>query len=253
MYLGQRCYNMLMKPPQFAPLKPKIVLGVAAHPDDLDFGASGSLAKYAAAGAQVYYLLLTDGGKGSADRSISTEELIKIRQTEQTAAVKAIGGAGVEFLAYPDGMLEVTMDVKRDIVKAIRTLKPDVVVTMDPSVLFSAERGFINHPDHRAAGQATLDAVFPLARDHLSFPELYKAGYEPHKVSTVLLVNFTHSNYYEDITNTLDTKFAALAAHVSQIGDMEGVRKRFTEMSGQTGAKAGCKYAEGFVRLDVTS
>jgi LmbE family N-acetylglucosaminyl deacetylase len=242
-----------MSPSHFKPLTPKVVLGIAAHPDDLDFGASGALAKYAAAGAAVHYLLLTDGSKGSSDRKISSDELIKMRQEEQQAAVKVIGGVGVQFLSYPDGMLEVTMDLKRDIVKVIRTIRPDVVVTMDPSMLYDADRGFINHPDHRAAGQATLDAVFPLARDHLSFPELCEEGYEPHKVATVLLINFNTTNYNEDITNTLDTKFAALAAHASQISDMAMVKDRFTAMSAELGAKAGCKYAECFLRVDVTS
>jgi LmbE family N-acetylglucosaminyl deacetylase len=237
----------------FPALTPKIVLGVAAHPDDLDFGASGTLAKYAAQGAQVYYLLLTDGSKGTEDRSLTPAQLTAMRREEQRAAIKAVGGTDVEFLNYPDGMLEVTMDLKRDIVKAIRTLKPEVVVTMDPSMLYDVSRGFINHPDHRAAGQATLDAVFPLARDHLSFPELFAAGYEPHKVSTVLLVNFNKSNYHEDITGTLETKFAALAAHASQISDMSSVREIFTRMAAATGAKAGCKYAESFQRIDVGS
>jgi LmbE family N-acetylglucosaminyl deacetylase len=242
-----------MQPPKFSPLQPKIVLGVAAHPDDLDFGASGTLAKYAAQGAKVYYLLLTDGSKGSEDRTLASDQLVKIRQQEQRAAIKAIDATNVEFLNYPDGMLEVTMDVKRDIVKAIRTLKPDVVVTMDPGMLYMPERGFINHPDHRAAGQATLDAVFPLARDHLSFPELCEAGYEPHKVATILLINFTNNNYYEDITATLDKKFAALNEHTSQIGDMDMVRQRFTDMAATTGAKAGYKFAESFLRIDVSS
>ncbi|HET7320856.1 MAG TPA: PIG-L family deacetylase, partial [Candidatus Saccharimonadales bacterium] len=115
----------------FPPLEPKIVLGVAAHPDDLDFGASGTLAKWAAQGAAVYYLVLTDGSKGSADPSMTPEKLKTIRHQEQTEALKRLGGKRVDFLDYPDGYLEVTLDLKRDIVKAIRTCRPDVVITMD--------------------------------------------------------------------------------------------------------------------------
>jgi len=240
-----------MEPTKFEELTPKVVLGVAAHPDDLDFGSSGTLAKFAAQGAEVHYLILTDGGKGSADRDAVPEELTKIRQAEQRAAVAAIGGTSAQFLNYPDGGLLVTLELKKEIVKVIRTLKPDVVITMDPSVLYSAQRGFINHPDHRAAGQATLDAVFPLARDHMSFPELYAAGYEPHKVATVLLTNFENQNYVIDITETLDKKLAALAAHASQVPDMKTTGGWIRQMSEMIGKTAGYKYAEGFMRIDV--
>ena len=154
---------------KFEPLKPKIVLGIAAHPDDLDFGAAGTMAYYATQGAAVHYLILTDGSSGSEDKTMTPERLTKIREEEQKAAVMAIGGKDVTFLGYPDGQLEVTMALKRDVVKVIRTIRPDLVVTMDPSVLYSAARGMINHPDHRAAGQTALDCVFPLARDHMSF------------------------------------------------------------------------------------
>ena len=236
---------------KFSPLEPKIILGIAAHADDLDFGASGSLAKFAAAGAQVYYLLLTDGGKGSSDPAMTPQQLIPLRQAEQRAAVSAIGGAGVEFLAYPDGGLEVTQELKKAIVKTIRTIKPDLVVTMDPSVLYSAARGFINHPDHRAAGQATLDAVFPLARDHMSFPELFAAGLAPHKVKTLLLINFDSSNYHVNISETIDKKMAALAAHSSQLPDLASTLQWVRDLAAKAGQSAGYQYAESFVRIDI--
>ena len=235
----------------FPELSPKIVLGVAAHPDDLDFGASGSLAAFAAQGAAVYYLLLTDGSKGSADFSATTVDLIKTRQAEQRAAVQAIGAKDVEFLDYPDGELEVTMELKRDIIRTIRTLKPDVVVTMDPSVLYSAKRGMINHPDHRAAGQATLDAVFPLARDHMSFPELFAAGLEPHKVSTILLINFNEQNYAVDISGTIDVKMKALEAHASQMPDLAKTQEMMRNLAVQIGAENDYKFAESFMRIDI--
>ncbi len=236
---------------KFSPLKPKIVLGVAAHPDDLDFGAAGALAAFAADGAAVYYLILTDGSKGTADQSIAATDLIKTRQAEQRAAVRAIGARDVDFLDYQDGRLEITMDLKRDIIKAIRSIKPDVVVTMDPSVLYSAERGLINHPDHRAAGQATLDAVFPLARDHLSFPELFAAGFEPHKVATVLLVNFNMQNFIVNISKTIDLKMKALESHASQMSDLAKTQKRMRDLAEQMGAANGYAYGEGFMRIDI--
>jgi LmbE family N-acetylglucosaminyl deacetylase len=242
---------LFMQPTEFAELSPKVVLGIAAHPDDLDFSASGTLAKFAAQGAEVHYLILTDGSKGSADATASPAELAKTREAEQQAAVDTIGGAGAQFLGYPDGGLLVTLALKKDIVKVIRTLKPDVVITMDPSVLYSANRGFINHPDHRAAGQAALDAVFPLARDHMTFPELYAQGYEPHKVKTVLLTNFESQNYTVDITNTIDKKLTALAAHASQIPNITEVEPWIRQMGEMIGKAAGYAYAEGFMRIDV--
>ncbi len=235
---------------QFTPLAPKVILGIAAHPDDLDVGAGGTLARYAAEGAEVHYLILTDGGKGSDDLSMTSAKLTEIRHAEQQAGLEAIGGKSITFLDYPDGELEVTMELKREIVKVIRTVKPDVVITMDPTVIYSAENGIINHPDHRAAGQATLDAVFPLARDWLAFPELHEAGYQPHKTPTVLMVNFNTSNFAVDISNSFETKVKALRCHPSQFGDFEILNwlQNIAEVQGQ---KAGFTLAESFVRIDI--
>lgn len=240
-----------MEPADFADLTPQVVLGIAAHPDDLDFGASGTMALFAHQGAQVHYLILTDGSKGSDDKEITSEQLVHIREDEQRAAVKAIGGDSVTFLGYPDGELEVTIPLKKDVVRVIRTIKPDVVITMDPSVLYSANRGFINHPDHRAAGQAALDAVFPLARDHLTFPDLFERGFLPHKTKTVLLSNFERGNFYVDITGTFGHKLAALKAHGSQIPDMAATGSFVESMARMAGQQTGCELAESFVRIDV--
>ena len=222
---------------KFNELTPKKVLGVAAHPDDLDFGASGSMAKWAKSGAEVYYLILTDGSKGSDDINITPEALVEIRQNEQRTAAQAIGAKDVIFFNYPDAYLEVTLELKKDITRIIRKLKPDVVITMDPNLIYDSTRGFINHSDHRAAGQATLDAVFPMARDRLTFPDLLEDGYEPHKVPTLLLVNFTHGNYFEDITDTIDAKMSALAAHDSQMDDVPGTQNRLKQMAKDNGEK----------------
>ncbi len=232
-------------------LQARTVLGIAAHPDDLDFGAAGTMAKFAQQGASVHYLIITDGSKGSSDPSVSAEELVKIREAEQKDAVKVIGGKDVYFLGYPDGELEITIQLKRDVVKVIRTVKPDIVVTTDPSMLYSAERGFINHPDHRAAGQTALDAVFPLARDHLTFPELFAEGYKPHITPTVLLTNFEKSNYYVDISDTFEQKVNAIKAHTSQVGNMKQMRGWMEELAAKTGEKAGFKRAEGFIKISL--
>jgi LmbE family N-acetylglucosaminyl deacetylase len=235
----------------FPPLEPKVVLGIAAHADDLDFGAGGSMARFARDGAAVHYLILTDGSKGSADTAIAAPELIKQRETEQRAALGVLGGQTVTFLGYPDSGLEVTQELKKAITKVIRQLKPDLVVTWDPSLIYSAKRGFINHPDHRAAGQAALDAVFPLARDHMSFPELYAEGFQPHITPHVLLMNFDSPNYFVDTTDTFEQKIETLKAHVSQVTDLDRFRAMFDEMSTAAGSQAGYGRAEGFVRIDI--
>ena len=237
-------------PHTFNSLHPQIVLGIAAHPDDLDVGAGGTLARFASEGAEIHYLILTDGGKGSDEPLMTSQQLTEIRHDEQQTALEIIGGKTITFLDYPDGELEVTMELKKQIVKAIRNIKPDVVITMDPTVIYSASRGIINHPDHRAAGQATLDAVFPLARDRLTFPELLADGFEPHKTSTILLVNFNESNFAVDITDTFNTKLNALKAHESQFSDLEH-SSWVQEMAITEGRKAGYEMAESFMRIDI--
>lgn len=237
---------------EFSELIPKTVLAVGAHADDIDFGASGTVAKFAAAGAAVHYLVVTDGSKGSADTTMTKQQLVAMRRREQRAAAASLGAKEVHFLDYEDAMLEVTMELKKDIVRLIRKVKPDTVMVMDPTMVYDPERGFINHPDHRAVGQATLDAVFPLARDHMTFPDLFlQEELPPHKVAHVLLINLTRQNYYVDITDSLETKLAALQCHASQVPDEAQLRAWLTERATAMGQRAGCRYAEGFMRLDV--
>ena len=242
-----------MRAPDLPELKPKVILGISAHPDDLDWGAGGTIAKLAAEGAAVYYLILTDGSKGSADRNMSAEQLIEMRQAEQQAALALFGGKSVEFLGYADGELEVTRELKRQLVKAIRKIKPDLVITTDPATLYVPERGFINHPDHRAAGQAALDAVFPLARDHLSFPELCAAGYEPHVTPHVLLLTFgaERANFFVDISSHFEEKVRIAQAHISQMPNLAAWLQRYEKLATEQGAKVGSRYAEAFIRLDL--
>lgn len=231
--------------------QPKSVLCVAAHPDDLEFSVAGSVAKWATAGAAVFYLVCTDGCKGSSDRNLSCAEIVDTRRDEQRAAAKILGVKEVTFLDYEDGATNVSMELKLDIAREIRRRKPDVVFCFDPSMLYSAEFGFINHPDHRAVGQATIEAVYPLARDHLTFPQLLKEGFEPHKTPVLLLMNLDNSNFAIDIADTFDTKIKALAAHSSQIADMYNAEQYIRDLAETCGTKAGCKLAEGFIRIDV--
>jgi LmbE family N-acetylglucosaminyl deacetylase len=182
---------------------------------------------------------------------MDSAKLAKLRQKEQRAAAQRLGAKDVFFLAYEDGCLEVTQALKRDIVRYIRKLKPDVVFTFDPSMIYYAPDGFVNHPDHRACGQATLDAVYPLARDRLTFSELADEGLQPHEVKTVLLTNFERQEYFVDISDFFEIKLEALTSHVSQVKDLDYARDWCDRRATRSGQAAGCRYAEGFVRIDV--
>lgn len=228
------------------------MLGVAAHADDLDFSSAGTLAAFADAGAEVYYLILTDGSKGSADTAADNGSLAGMRQQEQRNAARILGAKDVFFLDYEDGQLQVTPELKRDIVRVIRTVRPDVVLAFDPTMVYVADEGFINHTDHRACGQATIDAVFPLARDHLSFPELFtQEGLKPHKVKTLLLTNLEKANFIVDISDHLPRKLEAIKAHASQVPDASAVTSRFAERAAETGKPYGFGHAEQFIRIDI--
>lgn len=232
--------------------QPKVVLGVAAHADDLDFCMAGTITKWAAEGAEIYYMILTNGDRGTADPAMNPKQLAKTRRAEQRAAAQLLGVKDVLFGNYKDCSLLCDDNVRRDIVRAIRRVKPDTVLTIDPSLLYNAEWGYINHPDHRAAGQATLDAVYPLARDHLSFPELMKREkLEPHKVNRILLWNFDGCNYSVDISDYIGVKQTAMAAHTSQVGNAEGVRDLIRDQAATLGKAAGVQFAESFVRIEI--
>ncbi len=233
--------------------KGKVILAVGAHADDIDFGASGSIAKWASEGATIYYLILTDGSKGTEDKTIKHEDLIAMRQKEQKDAAWVLGAKEVFFLNYVDGELENSMAVRRDIVKIIRKVKPDVVICWDPTYVYDAEMGRVNHPDHRMAGQATLDAVFPFSRNSRTFPELLEEGLELHHVKDILLMNVPKATLFVDITDYLDKKLEALKCHDSQFDDYEKVKERVTERAQKLGEKCNAQYAEGFVRITLAS
>ena len=232
----------------------KRAMVVTAHPDDAEYGCSGSVAKWTRLGWEVVYVLCTDGSKGTEDRNITSEQLAEIRAEEQREAGKTLGLKAVEFLGYPDGYLEPTLEVRKDISREIRKYKPDVLITTNPTRdLLSS--GYIGHPDHFAAGEAALSAVFPSARDHLTFPELfYDEGLEPHKVREVWVMSFgDKANFWNPLTEEdVETSIAALKQHVSQVADPDNAGKWMKERRAELGKKVGADYAESFQKFTLS-
>jgi len=189
------------------------VMMVTAHPDDVEFSAAGTVARWVHEGKEVIYVVCSSGEKGTSDRNIKPEELAQTREQEQLAAAKLLGVREVIFLRYPDQGLEDTPGFRKDIVRQIRIYRPETVVTADPY------RRYLWHRDHRITSQVTLDAVFPYARDHLAYPDLLEEGLEPHKVKELLLWASESVNYHSNITDTFDIKLAALRCHKSQVGN----------------------------------
>ncbi len=209
--------------PQAEPVR---VMALFAHPDDPEFFAGGTLALWAAEGAHLIYVLATSGDKGSGDPEMTSQRLVAIREEEQRRAAAIIGAQEVIFLRHPDGELTPSLDLRRDLVRILRLKRPDIVVTNDPTTFWYGDRG-INHPDHRAIGEATLAAVFPVARDRLNYPEMERdEQLLPHKVKQVYLAGASHPNVKVDITATLERKITALREHRSQIADMEAMAER---------------------------
>lgn len=204
------------------------VLVVLAHPDDPEFFCGGTLSKWARTGKEIYYLLLTCGDKGSDNPEVTPEALCGDRQMEQRAAAAVIGAKDVTFLSYRDGELSNTLEVRREIVRAIRRVKPHIVVTSDPMTYIRAN-AYINHTDHRTAGAATLDAVFPAAGNRMYFPDLLSEGLEPHSVKEVWLTLTLEPNLWVNVTNTIEIKIAALRQHRSQIQDPDALEQRIRE------------------------
>jgi LmbE family N-acetylglucosaminyl deacetylase len=218
---------------------------ITAHPDDSEFGAGGTVAKLTRDGCEVTYVIATNGNKGSGDRTMTPERLAAIRMDEQRHAARVLGVARVEFLGYPDGELEDTRDLRRDITREIRRWRPDLVITMNPHRTYNL---YASHRDHRIVAGVALDCVYPLARDHMSFPELMP-DFEPHKVREIHLMQWDTPHLVVDITDVMDLKLKAIACHVSQVGDFAGVEARVRERSAEIGRGSGHAYAEAFDRI----
>jgi len=223
---------------------------VIAHADDAEFGCSGAVAKLCAEGWDMVYVMCTDGSKGSGDPNMTQERLAGIRHDEQINAGKVLGLKEVVFLDYEDSMLQPTLDLRKDIAREIRRHKPDVVITMYPMRDLSGEWG-VGHPDHIAAGEATLQAVFPTARDHMTFPELAEAGFDPHKVSEVWIMGHPSPDHWVDVSNHVDTSIRALLEHKSQLvdRDFEWADQRMKEWRRHRALGKGMQYAEAFKRI----
>ena len=227
---------------------PERVLVVAAHPDDIEFGAAGTVARWVDEGAEVRYLLATNGDKGSDDPSTDPSALGRRREEEQRAAAAEIGVSGVDFLAEPDGQLEPSLRLRERVTFAVRAFQPEAVMTHDPTVIF-VNNEWINHPDHRAVGQVTVDAVFPTARDPLNFPEHLAQGLQPWKVAELFLWSTNEANQIVDISGTLERKIAALSRHASQFHDFNETARWLRRRAEELGERAGYGAAEGFRRV----
>jgi LmbE family N-acetylglucosaminyl deacetylase len=224
-------------------------LVVVAHPDDVDFGSAGTVATLTSAGVDVAYCIVTSGDAGGDGSTHTKEERAEIREAEQTAAAKEVGVSTLSFLRWPDGQVEPSLLLRREIARAIRSHRPDLVITQSPERNY--ERIYASHPDHLATGEATLRAVYPDARNPHAFPELVREGFEPHSVNEVW-ISSANPNLVVDITDNFDRKVAALRQHVSQIGDGEGLETRLREWTRKTAKDADLgkgRLAEAYRRI----
>ena len=222
-------------------------LVLSAHPDDAEFGAAGTVARWTDEGQIVIYVICTNGDKGTSDRTLTPDQLAKIRQKEQQAAADVLGVQEVVFLDYPDQGLEDTPELRKQIVRLIRTYRPRVLVTSDPY------RRYLWHRDHRIIGQVAMDAVFPYARDHLAYPDLLQQGLEPHKVKEILFWGAEDINYRSDISATFDRKIEALRCHASQIREFKRSDpvKWLKDLCREMAQEEPFELAEGFHRVEL--
>ena len=223
-------------------------LVVISHPDDAEFGAASTIATLTASGVVVEYVVTTDGGKGTEDAEMTPEQLSATRVAEQRAAADILGVGQIVHLGYPDGYLTPSLDLRRDIVRQIRRFRPDLVMTQNPTRRLD-HNPFIGHPDHLATGEATLAAVYPAARDHLNFPELWRdERLEPWKVRQVLLTGVEEPNLWVDVGGTFELGLRAILAHASQVSGRD-VEERMRERARLTGEPQGIGLAQAFLSI----
>lgn len=222
------------------------VMIIAPHPDDPEFGIGGTVAKWTSEGKKVAYAICTNGNKGSNDPAMSPQALTDIRRGEQQQAATVLGVEQVVFLEHDDQSLEDTPDFRKELVRLIRSCRPDTIAAPDPY------RKYIWHRDHRITGQVVLDAVYPFARDRLSFPELLEQGFMPHKVRELLFWGAEQPNFFSDVTNTFDRKLNALYCHKSQVTHFpKGWEDGFKSMHAQRAKDRGFELAETFYRVEL--
>jgi len=223
------------------------VMVITAHPDDSEFGAGGTVARFVKQDCEVAYCIVTNGNKGSSDRTMTPERLVTIRADEQRNAARVLGVERVSFLGYPDGEVEDTRDLRRDVSREIRRFRPDLVICQNPNRTYNLGA---SHRDHRTVGGVVLDCVYPLARDHMAFPELLPE-FEPHKVREVYVMQWNEPHLVNDISDVIDLKLKALACHASQFKDFAAVEARVRQRSKELGATRGYAYAEAFDRIVI--
>jgi LmbE family N-acetylglucosaminyl deacetylase len=229
--------------------RPDRFMVIAAHPDDADFGPAGTAARWIDAGSEGWLVCCTSGDQGGEDPDADPLALAGLRETEQRAAASIVGYAGVTFLHGPDGALANDLPLREQLVREIRTFRPDAVLATDPDTIFY-KGGGINHTDHRAAGIAAVDAVYPAARNPMAFPWLARAGLTAHRVRRVYLFWSDRSDTWVDVSATLGRKIDALRAHASQIRDPDALAERIRSWAAEEGATIGATAAEG-LRLVV--
>lgn len=223
---------------------PERAMVIVAHPDDIEFGSAGTVAAWVKGGAEVCYVLCTSGDVGIAEAGMTKAQAAAIREVEQTAAAAAVGVNDVVYLREPDGMLENSIDLRRKLVREIRRFRPEAVICMDPTVMWVGD-GYINHPDHRAAGTAAVDAIFPAAGQPNLFEELAAEGLRAHKPRKVFVTSFRQGEVAVDITDTIDLKLSALRLHESQMKGWDP-EPRVREWNSMAAAGTGAAYAERF-------
>ncbi|MBM3940713.1 MAG: PIG-L family deacetylase [SAR202 cluster bacterium] len=220
---------------------------VVAHPDDAEFMCSGTVARWTREGKDGVYVLVTSGDKGSSDPNVVPAELARTREEEQRNAARVLGVHTVEFLRYEDGMVWNTIQLRKDIVRMIRKHRPSAVITENPMARWVNNR--VNHPDHRAVGDATMDAVFPSARDYHMFPELVRdEGLQPHTVDHLYIsARGADADVYIDIATTIETKIRALRAHASQVRNpTPEFDENIRQMARRAAGESGMEFAESF-------
>lgn len=226
---------------------PRSAMSIHAHPDDQDFTCAGTLAKWARAGCEIVSVVITDGAAGSNDPQQGPDykpTLARIRADEQRAANALLGIRETIFLGYADGELEATLGLRKDLTRLIRRFRPEVVVCGDPSGWFYGNE-YVNHPDHRAAAEAAVYAVFPSAGTRLIFPDLLAEGLEPHNVKRLYMHGAEKPDTWVDVSGMLEAKIAALKKHVSQLGDWHP-EKMLRAWAEEEGKEKGLKYAEAY-------
>lgn len=238
---------------QVAPhdVRPERVLVIVAHPDDADFGVAGTVSKWVRAGTTARLVCCTSGDAGADDARIDPLELGRTREDEQRAAARVVGYEDVDFLHRPDGALDNDLALREQLVRIIRAFRPDAVLTMDPTVVIH-EGGFIQHIDHRMAGIAAVDAVYPASRNAMAFPHLViEEGLEPHAVDIMYFFFSEQPNVWIDVSDTLDTKLEALRAHVSQLRKPQELEDMLRGWAGRDGQRIGAQAAEAFRLLTL--